>query len=74
MRYLFGKEGPSTQAYKGRIEQISIDLVHAYIFLSAVTFGAGVQWYEAYDYVDEQGRFIVGGLSQESRRFRWLCR
>ena len=32
-------------------------------FLSAVTFGAGVQWFEAYDYVDEQGRFIVGGIS-----------
>ena len=34
------------------------------IFLSAVTFGAGVQWGEAYDYVDEQSRFIIGGLSQ----------
>ncbi|KIM38049.1 hypothetical protein M413DRAFT_13018 [Hebeloma cylindrosporum] len=30
----------------------------------AVTFGAGVQWQEAYDYVDEQGRFIIGGLAQ----------
>ena len=33
------------------------------IHLSAVTFGAGVQWYEAYDYVDQQGRFIIGGIS-----------
>ena len=55
--------GPSTLTYEGRIELISIDLIRAHIFLSAVTFGAGVQWHEAYDYVDEQGRFIVGGLS-----------
>ena len=30
---------------------------------SAVTFGAGVQWHEAYDSANQQGRFIVGGLS-----------
>ena len=30
---------------------------------SAVTFGAGVQWHEAYDFAQEQGRFIVGGVS-----------
>jgi len=35
-----------------------------FFFFSAVTFGAGVQWYEAYDYIDGQGRFVVGGLSQ----------
>ena len=29
----------------------------------AITLGAGVQWYEAYDAVDKQGRFMVGGLS-----------
>jgi len=56
--------GPSTQTYEGKIEQISIDLTRAHIFLLAVTFGAGVQWYEAYDYVDQQGRFIIGGISQ----------
>jgi len=55
---------PSTHTYEGRIEQISMNLIYAYIFVSAVTFGAGVQWYEAYGYVDEQGRFIVGGLSE----------
>ena len=27
----------------------------------AITLGAGVQWYEAYDAVDKQGRFMVGG-------------
>jgi len=31
--------------------------------ISAVTFGAGVQWNEAYDFVDQQGRFVVGGIS-----------
>ena len=34
-----------------------------YIYLSAVTLGAGVQWHEAYDSANQQGRFIVGGLS-----------
>ena len=29
----------------------------------AVTFGAGVQWHEAYDFAQEQGRFVVGGIS-----------
>ena len=29
----------------------------------AVTFEAGVQWHEAYDFVQKQGRFIVGGIS-----------
>ncbi|KAJ3509924.1 hypothetical protein NLJ89_g4956 [Agrocybe chaxingu] len=29
----------------------------------AVTLGSGVQWGEAYDYVNQQGRFILGGLS-----------
>ncbi|KAF8157198.1 hypothetical protein B0H34DRAFT_789625 [Crassisporium funariophilum] len=32
----------------------------------AVTFGAGVQWHEAYDFVQQEGRFIVGGLSAGS--------
>jgi len=31
--------------------------------ISAVTFGAGVQWNEAYEFVDQQGRFVVGGIS-----------
>ncbi|KDR72544.1 hypothetical protein GALMADRAFT_213094 [Galerina marginata CBS 339.88] len=30
---------------------------------NAVTFGAGVQWIEAYSFVQQQGRFIVGGIS-----------
>ncbi|KAF8814778.1 FAD-binding domain-containing protein [Phlegmacium glaucopus] len=29
---------------------------------NAVTLGAGVQWHEAYDFVQKQGRFIVGGI------------
>ncbi|GLB39903.1 putative oxygen-dependent FAD-linked oxidoreductase family protein [Lyophyllum shimeji] len=29
----------------------------------AITLGAGVQWYEAYDAVEAEGRFILGGLS-----------
>ena len=37
--------------------------VHVHIPFSAVTFGAGVQWHEAYDFVDQQGRFIVGAIS-----------
>jgi FAD/FMN-containing dehydrogenase len=31
--------------------------------ISAVTFGAGVQWHEAYDFAQKQGRTIVGGIS-----------
>jgi len=42
------------------------DKIHVDIPISAVTFGAGVQWYEAYDFFDQQGRFIVGGF-----RFDW---
>ena len=30
--------------------------------ISAVTLGAGVQWNEAYNFAQKQGRFIVGGL------------
>ena len=30
--------------------------------ISAVTLGAGVQWHEAYDFAQKQGRSIVGGL------------
>ena len=54
---------PSTETYQGielechnffdRVTKIRI----------AITLGAGVQWYEAYDAVDKQGRFMVGGLS-----------
>jgi hypothetical protein len=32
--------------------------------ISAVTFGAGVQWTEAYNFAQKQGRTIVGGLAQ----------
>lgn len=30
---------------------------------AAMTLGAGVQWHEAYDAVQAQGRVLVGGLS-----------
>jgi FAD/FMN-containing dehydrogenase len=30
--------------------------------MSAVTLGAGVQWHEAYDFAQKNGRFIVGGV------------
>ncbi|CAA7268633.1 unnamed protein product [Cyclocybe aegerita] len=30
---------------------------------NAITLGAGVQWYEAYEYANQQGRFILGGIS-----------
>lgn len=29
----------------------------------AVTFGSGVQWHEAYTFVHQHGRSIVGGIS-----------
>lgn len=29
----------------------------------AVTFGSGIQWHEAYAFVQEQGRSVVGGIS-----------
>ena len=32
------------------------------IYQLAVTFGAGVQWREAYGFVQKQGRFIVDGI------------
>ena len=32
--------------------------------MSAVTLGVGVQWHEAYDFVQKQGRSIVGGLDE----------
>ncbi|KIJ13630.1 hypothetical protein PAXINDRAFT_80827 [Paxillus involutus ATCC 200175] len=32
-------------------------------YYDAVTLGAGVQWYEAYDAVDQYGRIMVGGMS-----------
>lgn len=31
--------------------------------LAAMTLGAGVQWHEAYDAVQAQGRVLVGGAS-----------
>jgi len=31
--------------------------------LVAITLGAGVQWYEAYDTVESYGRVMVGGHS-----------
>ncbi|KAJ3505295.1 hypothetical protein NLJ89_g7493 [Agrocybe chaxingu] len=30
---------------------------------NAVTLGSGVPWHEAYDFVQERGRFILGGIS-----------
>ena len=30
---------------------------------TAVTIGAGVQWHEAYDFVNQYGRMMVGGAS-----------
>ena len=33
------------------------------ISLAAVTFGAGVQWHDAYDFVQKQGRTVVGGAA-----------
>jgi len=40
-----------------------INKFHVHVPLAAVTFGAGVQWDEAYKFVDQQGRFVVGGIS-----------
>jgi len=34
------------------------------MFIEAVTVGAGVQWHEAYTFVSQRGRVVVGGLSQ----------
>ena len=33
------------------------------MYCLALTLGAGVQWHEAYDAAQQQGRFIVGGIS-----------
>ena len=39
-------------------------LIIQYISLAAVTFGAGVQWHDAYDFVQKHGRTVVGGAAQ----------
>ena len=64
MRRLFRKEVHRLRRMRVRLNRCQLPWSMFIIFLSAVTFGAGVQWGEAYDYVDEQGRFIIGGLSQ----------
>jgi len=64
MRHLFLKELRRIRLTRVCIEEISVDSIHAHILVSAVIFCAGVQWREAYDYVEEQGRFIVGVLAQ----------
>jgi hypothetical protein len=33
------------------------------LYYPAVTFGASVQWHEAYDFAQNNGRFVVGGIS-----------
>jgi len=64
MHPLFLKGRHRIRRTRVSIEPISVDLINAHILVPAVTFGAGIQWYEAYDYIDGQGRFVVGGLSQ----------
>jgi len=61
MLHLSRKELHQIRRTRVCIEQILVGLTRAHILVSAVTFGVGVQWHEAYDYVEEQGRFIVGG-------------
>ena len=38
-------------------------LIIQYIWLAAVTFGAGVQWHDAYDFVQKHGCTVVGGAA-----------
>jgi hypothetical protein len=39
-------------------------LIISYLsYISAVTLGAGVQWSEAFDFVEKHGQFVVGGAT-----------
>jgi hypothetical protein len=60
----FVPEGaPSTETYNGMI--LSAYLVYGCNSTKfvAMTLGAGVQWHEAYDAVQAQGRVLVGGIT-----------
>ena len=53
---------PSNISYKGKLLlQRLLPLI--IIINSAMTLGAGVQWYEAYAAAEAHGRVLVGGLS-----------
>lgn len=51
---------PSDESYKG--EGMIIEVLFMLRFV-AITFGAGVQWSEAYAAVNARGRFMLGGVS-----------
>jgi hypothetical protein len=60
------KGAPSTEIYEGVLfyyYYVSIRALTTTIQLAAMTLGAGVQWHEAYDAVQAQGRVLVGGIS-----------
>jgi FAD binding domain len=40
--------------------------------LLAVTLGAGIQWGEAFDFVEKHGRFIVGGSPSVGAAGGWV--
>ena len=43
-----------------------------YELLSAVTLGAGIQWGEAFDFVEKHGRIIVGGSPSVGAAGGWV--
>ena len=53
---------PSNETYQGTIFCLYQILVEAHFpIIIAVTVGAGVQWHEAYETVNQFGRMMVGG-------------
>ena len=41
-------------------------------YISAVTLGAGIQWQDAYEFVEKHGRFIVGGSGTVGATGGWV--
>lgn len=54
--------GPGNETFQGWSVAFWMSFADAR-FCTALTLGAGVQWFEAYAAANEQGRMIVGGLS-----------
>jgi FAD/FMN-containing dehydrogenase len=55
---------PPTERYNGRLCFLRSSPARAEeLGPKAITLGAGVQWHEAYDAAQAQGRALVGGIS-----------
>ena len=61
----FAPQGaPLNETYEGSVFSCHwAPMVTQPAIFTAVTLGAGVQWHEAYDAVNQYGRMMVGGIS-----------